>query len=153
MKPLIVYSRHDLSRNWYSDHAVAPFKLLDWYDIEARSNAVEEYGDLQIGLFPTVFIWSDSWVDYSLGLQERVDVPAQCVPVIEPTNWIDVEYAIADYADRAQRGWCRSGVPPEGTLIWTDPPEVQDGQVAVHDGWLETSDGWVRLWGIKELGE
>jgi len=152
MNYFVIYSRHDISRNWPENNAPVGTRCVDWYNDLERDALLEETGPLHVGLFPTVFVRTEAWTDYTQGLTDAVGIDAQWTPVYEPEDWDAVDVAIADYADRVVRGWASvNDIPVEENLIWTDPPEVSEGQVAVHAGWSETENGWMRVWRIVEV--
>jgi len=147
MKILVVYSRHDFSRNWPSEHVPEGVQCLDWYDFELRKEILNQTGPLHVGLFPTIFIWTEQWSDYTNGLTNSVINESQWLSIIEPDNWQIVENTIKDYEDRSLRGWADiDDIPPDVRLIWTDPPEVEKGETVQHDGWGMTEDGAIRKW-------
>lgn len=150
MNTFVIYSRHDHSRNW--NHAPDGTWYIDWYDKKARANLIDETGPLHVGLFPTVFIWTDAWTEHATHSAETWDHDKQWTAIHKPNSWDDVDVAVADYADRTLRGWTATGdIPPVGPLTWSEPPDVEDGQFVMHDGWDDDGDGgWVRRWRVEE---
>lgn len=147
MNTFVIFSRHDQSRDWQHEPEGTP--RVDWYDRQARQQLLEQTGPLHVGLFPTVGIHVEPYVDYTDGEQQ---IKAGWVLVHAPDTWADVEAVQADYVDRTERGWADFVNKPEtGDLSWTQPPETSDDEIAVPSWVGNETEGWVLTWDVKPI--
>jgi len=154
MNEVIVYSRHDESRDWVAQNAPAGATSFDWYDVQDRSH-LRSLVPLRPRVFPTVFIWVDAWDEYLPELMGTHHHEPEWVPVYLPDSWDDVESMKHDYALRSQRGWVRAGMPPdEGDIVWSEPPQVSEDEAVYLSDWAKDESGaWVPEWGVEAVSE